>query len=146
MRAVATVARAYGYYLGNPDGWDVAEAGHFGELNQYWYSDDGPRGTCSRFIHSAMEQLKTQGAPDGVAFHLYGRLVPGSVEMYVFLAAAGSYSSTENWGDSLSVTAEILLLPELPDWDDQLAAALGVLELTPHQEHASWQFLPSLHR
>jgi hypothetical protein len=144
LRPVATIAKAYGYYLGNPDGWDVKEANRFGALSLDWYYDVGNRRSCGEFIAAAMGYLSAHGALDGVAFHTYGDLAhPGSSDVYVVLVAEGSYQSTDSWGDSISMTPGGPMKAD-PEWDSRLTKALAVLGLTPHQEEPRWQFLPSL--
>lgn len=145
MTAVATIARAYGYYLGNPNGWDVVEANRFGALNLDWYCDVGTQADCGDFINAATAHLKAAGL-EGVTFPLYGKLTPGSTDVYVLLAAQDSYASTTGWGDSLSLDPGPRTLEPEPAWAAQLSGALRTLGLTPHQEHPLWQFTASLRR
>jgi hypothetical protein len=141
---------AYGYHLGGGDsGWDVREAGEYGELNLDWHGeeaeDDFAAAAEARLLAEIAGFTEQWGDnPDGEYWtrHKAAKARLGvELETYcqsdypTYVLAAKVI--TAHGGD-----VEVLDLGALatvpPEWNERLAAAVAALGITPTQERPGW--------
>lgn len=155
MTADATLY--YGYYLGCPEsgGWEVKEASEFGELDLPWIvlaDEDHKDGDYQAAMTLALlsecgadsaqtVQMSYQQLKDLLAQHCGVAVVQHGHPDYprYGLAAAGSVARCVTW-EPLAVA------PSLgADAHRDLAKALELLRITPHQANPTWLLAPGEH-
>lgn len=149
MGSSPTAILAYGYDIGGAEDWKIREAGEYGDPTVAWYNDDED---ADGFVTQAENRLlvasgftETDWQVDG--YHARKREAENRLGVTFRYYCSFEYSSyvlatkviTVDWGET-----ELLDLPKLmaepaeQGWDDKLAAALCVLEITPNQERPGW--------
>lgn len=141
---------AYGYELGGPEEWHLAEAsGEYGELVLPWYDEDSD----ADFIDAAQKLLsastgfteewsegndgyfdrkRAAEARLGVVIDCHGH---GDFPIYILAA----HATTARRGQSEVINMAALTTAATEQaWDAKLAAAIQTLGITPTQDQPRW--------
>jgi len=137
----------YGYDLDTADGWEIVEAGEWGELNAPWYDEDNDEDLTS--VEQAVKALydAIPDAPEAdddwdrqkaVKEH-YGVWFEDHCSDAYTMYALVTFENTARRGYPELIDWRALEEQrDREDWDGKLARALGVLGITPKQERPGW--------
>lgn len=119
---------AYGYDLGgDANGWKVQETDEYGGLAVDWYDDE------TGDFREDVEAVLTRALP-GHGLKLEEHCSDGATSYLLAVDVTTAYR-----GDPVVIDFEDLTRTQLAaDWDDQLAAGLRALGLTPEQGAPAW--------
>lgn len=154
MGMCASAHLAYGYDLGNNDGFFCAERGEYGP-NLPWLDDED-----DDFAGQAEDQLfrsvgftevwdpsndgyyqRRQSAQERVGVNIYHS---GHVEYSGWMLVVTASIRTVDWAGSMEIEPnELINTPCHKNWDTKLAAAVTALGITPDTSSPKWLVFPS---
>lgn len=151
MGSCASAHLAYGYDLGNNDGFFCAERGEYGP-DLPWLDDeeeDFAEQAENRMLKSVgfdfertddyYERITTARKTLGVEIYHSGH-----IDYSGWLLVVTASIRTVNWAESMEIEPnELINTPCHRNWDTKLAAAVTALGITPDTTSPKWLVFPS---
>lgn len=140
----------YGYALGgdeDSEGWQIVEAGEYGEWEPDWAGDDDVMDAAEKRLLASVGFTETDYKIDGY----HDRKRDAEARLGVKFALHGgewscralvTHEVSVEWGDTAELDfAELMAARVEGDWDAKLAHAVAALGVTPKQERPAWLLL-----
>lgn len=140
----------YGYALGGDEdgeGWQIAEAGEYGEWEPEWQGEDEIIEAAEIRLLASVGLTETPYEADG--YHKRKREAEARLGVK-FVPHGGEFSCWTlvthtirvEWGEVAELDFAALMAERVEgDWDAKLAHALAALGITPKQERPAWLLL-----
>lgn len=135
----------YGYDLDVADGWQVVEAGEYGELTAPWYDEDDDLESWEQAVKVLYDAIPDAPATNssygraGTVREHYGVWFEEHCSDGSTMYALVTFENTARRGYPKSIDWRALEEQrEREGWDAKLARVLEILGITPKQERPAW--------